>query len=77
MIHVISIELDWIKDEVLIKNLFELAKQGFANAMADKKLTHEVASTCYSLYKQSHDGDADDFEENKEKTSEERYNVWL
>ena len=56
--------LDWIKDEVLIRNLMELAKQSFGNAMSEKKLSHEIAATCYSLYKQATDGDAEDFEEN-------------
>ena len=65
--------LDWIKDEVLIRNLMALAKQSFGNAMSEKKLSHEIAATCYSLYKQATDGDADDFEENELQTTTERY----
>ena len=55
--------LDWIKDEVLIRNLMALAKQSFGNAMSEKKLSHEIAATCYSLYKQATDGDADEPDE--------------
>ena len=36
-----------------------------------------MAATLYSLYKQQHDGNADEFEKNKEKTKPERYAVWL
>ena len=53
-----------------------LAKQSFGNAMSEKKLSHEIAATCYSLYKQATDGDADDFEENELQTTPERYQVW-
>ena len=44
--------------------------------MSEKKLSHEIAATCYSLYKQSTDGDACDFEENELNTTPERYQVW-
>ena len=45
--------------------------------MQDNKLNHEVASTLYSLHKQIHDGDAEDFDDNIVNTQPERYNVWL
>ena len=44
--------------------------------MSEKKLSHEIAATCYSLYKQATDGDAEDFEENELQTTTERYQVW-
>ena len=71
------IVLDPIKDTALLQNLYLLAQQTFGNALQDKQLTHEVASTVYSLYKQIEEGDADDFDGHKKKTQPERYNVWL
>ena len=44
--------------------------------MSEQKLSHEIAATCYSLYKQATDGDAEDFEENQLNTTPERYQVW-
>ena len=61
----------------LIENLFLLAQQAFDNIMKEGKANNQVAMTLYSLFKQQKDGDADEFERNKQITKPERYAVWL
>ena len=45
--------------------------------MKEGKANNQVAMTLYSLFKQQKDGDADEFERNKQNTKPERYAVWL
>jgi len=77
VIHVDIAAFDKITDEKLVENLYLLAQQAFENIMRDKKANEQVAATLYSLFKQIRDGNADEFEKNKENTKPERYAVWL
>ena len=77
VIKVDSTPLDAVKDVRLIENLFLLAQQAFDNIMKEGKANNQVAMTLYSLFKQQKDGDADEFERNKQTTKPERYAVWL
>lgn len=69
--------IDHVTDTKLLENLFTLAGQAFDNIMKEGKANEQVAMTLYSLFKQNKDGDADEFEKNKQNTKPERYAVWL
>ena len=71
--------LKGIRDETLLNNLFIKACETFSKKLEanDPKVTHQIASTCYSLYKQIKEGDADEFDRNKATTAPEKYHVWL
>lgn len=77
VIRVDTAPLDKITNEGLLNNLFMLAQQAFDSLMKDGKANNLQAATLYSLFKQHKDGDADEFEKNKQTTTPERYNVWL
>ena len=74
-VHIL-IALKHIKDEILLKNLYEMAKMQFNNLLSDGKVTNQQAATLYSLFKQETMGDADEFEKNKQKTESDKYQVW-
>jgi len=61
-----------VKDERLIRNLFQMACSVFAgsklDAHSDEALFEKQALTLYSLYKQCKEGDADEFESNRKRT---------
>ena len=45
--------------------------------MKDGKANEQVAMTLYSLWKQYHEGNADEFEDNKQKTDAIKYAAWV
>ena len=77
VIKVNTAVLDRITDEDLINSLFAISDQAFKNAIHDNKLTDEVKLTCYSLFKQIKQGDADENHRTKHETPTNKYNIWL
>ena len=61
----------------LLLNLFEMACQSFGGLTADQKVSQQVAATLYALFKQTKEGDADDFENNEKRAPGPKYGVWL
>ena len=76
MIHVDPKALENTRDS-LIDEMFYMAATAFNKIMGEGKANEQVAMTLYSLFKQQKDGDADEFERNKETTKPERYAAWL
>ena len=88
VIHVDTKPLDDVKvSERTLYDMYELAKQSFnkiLNNMNSKDsskgglvASEEQAATLYSLHKQFVEGDADEFNKNKEVTAKYKYAVWL
>ncbi len=63
-------------DETLIDDMFQIAAFNFGKLLNSGKASNQVAMTAYSLFKQQKDGDADEFDRNKEVTKPERYQAW-
>ena len=68
--------LDHVTDQTLLSQVFESAGLAFGNLVKDGKANESVRLTLYSLYKQAKEGNADEFEKNKNRDPI-KYAAWL
>lgn len=68
-------DLDLIPKKTLVRSLFELAAQTFKRV--GKTVSAAKQLEIYGLFKQINEGNADEFDEHKQRTLPNKYKAWL